>query len=178
MTDKASPNGDLIDALADPDAKRFADGEPLVGIPFAHEIGMRMVERGPGFVRMAIPYDPRLIGDPDTGVIGGGAVTVLLDTCGGMAVFSSPTPPTSTATLDLRIDYMRPAAPNMVLYAEARCFRETKSITFVRAVAFHKSPDAPVAAAMGAFMAEGRKKLPSAQSSSDEMGEPPEWVGP
>lgn len=153
----ASAPGAPGDALAADQGARFADGRVLNAIPFSAEIGMRLIWSEGGAARLAIPYDARLIGDPDTGVVHGGVVTVLLDTCCGSAVMSSPTRPQSTATLDLRIDYMRPATPHLVLYAEARCFRETAMISFVRAVAFHETPDEPIATAVGAFMAENRR---------------------
>ena len=89
-----------------------------------------------------------LVGDPETGVIHGGVVTALLDTCAGVACINSPTKPQSVATLDLRIDYMRPATPRQTLLAHAVCHRETKLITFVRAIAFHEDPAQPVASAI------------------------------
>lgn len=160
-------------AMADPDQNSAAaaegdidPGKPLLGLPFAAAIGVRAHRIGDGEAVLSIGYDPRLVGDPVTGVIHGGVVTSLLDTCGGVAVMHSPTKPRSVATLDLRIDYMRPAAPERRIYAEARCFRETRLITFVRAVAYHDDPDQPIATAIGAFMADGRALPP--KSAAEE----------
>lgn len=136
------------------------DGKPLKGLPFAEELGIRLHKAADGEALLSIPYDERLIGDPTSGVIHGGVVTSLLDTCAGVAVIHSPTQPKSTATLDLRIDYMRPATAGRTLYARAVCYRETRLITFVRGVAFHDDPDDPVANAIGAFMVDGRTIAP------------------
>ncbi len=135
-------------------------GELIAGLPFAKALGMRLVSSGDGEAVLSIPYHQDMIGDPETGVISGGVVTALLDTCGGIAAMASATKPASAATLDLRIDYMRPATPQRVLFAKATCFRETRSITFVRASAYHDTPEAPVATAVGAFMVENRRNWP------------------
>lgn len=143
------------------------EGARLDGLPFARELGMRLISSGDGEAVLSIPYDPRMIGDPESRVISGGVVTALLDTCGGVAVMASRTRPVSAATLDLRIDYMRPATPERVLYARASCFRETRSITFVRASAYHDTPDAPVATAIGAFMVENRRVWPAPSAETE-----------
>jgi uncharacterized protein (TIGR00369 family) len=72
---------------------------------------MRLDEIGDGVAVISMPYDPALVGDPQTGVIHGGAVSALMDTCGGAAVMCHPEALAATATIDLRIDYMRPAKP-------------------------------------------------------------------
>ncbi|ATQ41167.1 PaaI family thioesterase [Caulobacter mirabilis] len=101
---------------------------------------------------LKVPYDEKLIGDPETGVIAGGVVTTLLDHACGQAVHAAMTEFKTIATLDLRIDYMRPAEPGKDIFAKAHCYKATRSVAFVRAVAYDDSPDDPVAAAQAAFM--------------------------
>lgn len=129
-----------------------SDGLLMTAIPHSRELGMRLISRAPDEAVMMIPYDPRLIGDPETGVMHGGAITALLDTCCGTAVMMSSKKPSSTATLDLRINYMRPATPEKSVYAHAHCYRATRSVGFVRAVAYHENRDDPIATASAAFI--------------------------
>ena len=68
-------------------------------IPHSHALGMQIDFVGDGEARMSMEYDERFIGDPATGVIHGGAVFALLDTCGGAAVISHPDHAGATATM-------------------------------------------------------------------------------
>lgn len=131
----------------------------IESIPHARALGMSFVEIGDGVAELAMPYDEQLIGDPATGVVHGGAISTLMDTCSGAAVMAHPTNPGSTATLDLRIDYMRAAVPGQALLARAECYHVTRTVAFVRAVAMDDDRENPVASATGAFtialMSEG-----------------------
>ena len=125
---------------------------PLTGFPHPEEIGMKMRPEGAGKVFVTIPYDEKLVGDVETGVIHGGVVTTILDTGCGIAAISRTSTLGGIATLDLRIDYMRPSKPGMMLKARCECYRVTRSIAFARGVAYDEDPDDPVATAAGAFM--------------------------
>lgn len=105
-----------------------------------------------GTIILRVPYRDDLVGDPDTGVLAGGLVTALLDHAGGMAVWTAMDSFQPIATLDLRVDYMRPAEPGRDVLARARCFRLTRSVAFVRAWAYDSDPEDPVAAAQAAYM--------------------------
>lgn len=128
-------------------------------LPFSRALGMRLEESGVGRAVISLPYDARLVGDPRSGVIHGGAVSSLMDTTCGAAVISLPEGNGMTATLDLRIDYMRAARPGERIICEAICYHTTRSVAFVRATASEAGAagGTPVASAVGAFTFEGRR---------------------
>ena len=121
-------------------------------VPHNRALGMNIVEMGQREATFELPYDPKLVGNPDTGTLHGGAITALLDGCSGAAVFAALTELVPIATLDLRIDYLRPAEPHRAVLAKATCYKMTKNVAFTRAVAYHDSPDDPIAHSVGTFM--------------------------
>lgn len=127
------------------------------GAAHTHALGFAFDGLEGDRVRLRVPWREDLVGDPDTGVLAGGLVTALLDHVGGLAVWVALDRFEPIATLDLRVDYMRAAEPGRDLIAEARCYRLTHSIAFVRAWAFEDGPDDPVAAAQAAYMLSSSK---------------------
>ncbi len=121
-------------------------------VPHNRALGLAMVALEDGAARMRLPYSLDLVGNPETGVLHGGPITSLMDACCGAAVFMKLSMPVPIATLDLRIDYLRPADPGKDVLAHATCFRITRNVAFVRGVAYVTDEDDPVAAATGTFM--------------------------
>ncbi|SFT81240.1 PaaI family thioesterase [Sedimentitalea nanhaiensis] len=128
----------------------------IEAIPHAKALGMRLTDIGAGNAQIEMAYDKKLVGDPKTGVVHGGAVSAMMDTCCGAAVMSHPSAPGGTATIDLRIDYMRAATPGQTIRTSATCYHITRSVAFVRATATDDDADRPVATASGAFTVERR----------------------
>lgn len=142
------------------DAKRYAlealfgAGRPeMVGhVPHARRLGVWVVESGPAWAVCGLPFREELIGDPRRRVIFGGAITTLMDHTSGLAVACALEDLSPMATIDLRVDYLRAAAPGVDLYARSECYRVTKHVAFVRAVGYERVPEEPFASCLGTFM--------------------------
>ncbi len=122
--------------------------------PHGQALGIQMVGEEDGKLYVKVPYARHLVGDPDTGVIHGGVITAVLDNASGWCVRLSDewVEGNSMATLDIRIDYMKPATPNEDLMVMAECYKITRNIAFVRALAYHEDIQDPVASSVATFM--------------------------
>ena len=114
--------------------------------------GLRLDRAEPGEAWSSLPYRPVFVGDTQTGVLHGGVVTAMLDESCGMAVQLALDGTRAIATLDLRIDYQKPATPGLDIKAHSICYRVTRSIAFVRSTAYQEAEDDPVATATACFM--------------------------
>ena len=126
------------------------------GTPHAKFLGVQFVAIDVGQASLSLPYDKKLVGNIDTGILHGGVLTALLDHASGLAAISSFEHPMPVATLDLRIDYMRAGKPGKTLIAEAHAYKTTRHIAFVRAIAHDGDADDPVATSQASFMTTAR----------------------
>lgn len=146
-----------------------AAGHLISHVPFANAIGIRILDAKEGKVRAMVPYADHLVGDPDTGIVHGGVITAMLDNVCGSSVISKLPEPMAIATIDLRIDYMRPATPGADIYCETECYRVTSAVAFVRGVAYTENPDDPIAHCTGSFMLAANRTQPIGVNTTSDM---------
>src|SRR5262249_35628911 len=91
-------------------------------IPHNKALGLKVVAVARGLASMQLDWREDLVGNPETGVIAGGPLTAMLDGCCGMAGATLLTEPMPFATLDLRIDYAKPADPRQPLIAQPAAY--------------------------------------------------------
>ena len=135
--------------MADFDLKRFVGGR-MGG--HAGLLGIEYHDHGEGWVELALPYDEGQIGDPSRGVIASGPILTLMDMATSMSVWVKRGTFAPQATLDLRVDYLRPATPGRTVIGRGECIRLTRSIAFVRGQAHDGDPADPLAHVAGTFM--------------------------
>ena len=124
----------------------------ISGIPYAVASGMKVTELGKGTVSLYQPARDTWTGDSELQMIHTGCLSVLADTACGLAVGAAMDTPEPIATLDLRMDYLRPAMANTELVCKAECYRLSRSIGFVRGQVFQIGQDEPVATVNATFM--------------------------
>ncbi len=130
----------------------------MKSIKHGQVLGFELVDANKEGVTIKLPYKAELVGNPYTGVIHGGVITTLLDQACGMAVAAAIAPEMDiTPTIDLRIDYMRPAEPHRDVLAYTHVYRVTKSVVFARGVAYQDSVDKPIAHCVATFIRMGMK---------------------
>jgi len=120
--------------------------------PYSRELGLRLHGVEPDWCVIKVLPDERLVGNPATRVVHGGVITALLDSCYGLAIFVKLDKLRPMATLDLRIDYLKPATPGREIFGGAVCYKLGHELAFVRGAAYHDSPDDPIATSSAIFM--------------------------
>lgn len=104
------------------------------------------------WIELALPWREELVGIPDQGVLASGAIVSLLDTCGGASVWMALGQFQPIVTIDLRLDYLRPALKGETIVARCECYKLTRQVAFVRGIARGGEDERPIAHATGTFM--------------------------
>lgn len=126
----------------------------------SHELGIQIIEAREQSVRAVMPWQERLVGNPDTNMIHGGAIFAFLDQLGGLANALRVFPTFEiTPTIDFRIDHLRAPTPGAAIIGEAECYRLSEHVAFVRLEAWAEGAEEPIATGMATYM---RMKVPNA----------------
>jgi len=108
-------------------------------IPFNRYLGIRAGDIRPGFTRLELPFRDEFIGDPVRRALHGGVIATLADTAGGIALWAQLRETRArVSTIDLRIDYLRPAKGELIA-AEAHVVRQGNRVGVADVRIFHPS---------------------------------------
>ena len=118
-------------------------------------LGIAYRDHGEDWAELTLPYDEKLIGVPESGVIASGPIISLMDMATSLAIWIRLGQFRHQATLDLRVDYLRPATPGRTIVGRGECYRVTSSIGFVRGLAHDGDAEDPVAHVTGTFIFTG-----------------------
>ncbi|MES1924094.1 PaaI family thioesterase [Salinisphaera sp. T31B1] len=136
-------------------ARRFHDR-----IPHIAALGLEIVDVSGPTIVVELPFREDFVGDPMAGLWHTAVGTSAADSACGLAVFLALPGLETVATLDLRMDYLRPARAGQSLVVEAECHHITRCVAFVRATLHQNTPDRPTALCHAAFMRTGRSVRP------------------
>ena len=126
-------------------------------------LGMRYCDHGNDWVELELPWREDLIGDEGQHVLASGPILSLMDMASGLAIWKAMDKFQAIATLDLRVDYVRPAREGVAVFGRSQCYRITRSAAFVRGLAHDGDVDDPVAHIQAVFMkidGEPKRDLP------------------
>jgi uncharacterized protein (TIGR00369 family) len=132
------------------DPRRFMSFVRQVGHGGA--LGIEYVGHGADWAELSLPYDEKLIGMRESGVIASGPIISLMDMATSIAIWVKLERFRHQATLDLRVDYLRPARAGKTVIGRGECYGVTRSIAFVRGTAHDGDIGDPVAHVTGTFM--------------------------
>lgn len=144
------------------DLSRMKGFDPKLFTAFAAQVGhggalgFEYRDHGPDWVEVALPYREKLVGVASTGVLASGPIISLMDMATSMAIWVKLGRFRHQATLDLRIDYLRPATPGETIIGRGECYAITRSVGFVRGVAHEGDATHPVANVAATFMFTGK----------------------
>jgi uncharacterized protein (TIGR00369 family) len=118
-------------------------------------LGIAYRGHGEDWVELALPYDKKLVGMPESGIIASGPIVSLMDMATSLAIWIRLGHFRPQATLDLRVDYLRPATPGKTIVGRGACLAVKRSVAFVRGTAHDGDEGDPVASVTGTFMVTG-----------------------
>ena len=133
-------------------------------IPHIRELGIHVMSLDGPVAVSRLPYRDELVGDPETGVLHGGAITTQIDNLCAVALHSAIGYYVPCVTIDLRVEYLKPATPGHDVIARAECRRITRQVGFISATAYHDEAD-PIALASCTYML-----LPERESTYQKEG--------
>ena len=135
-------------------------------LAFDRYLGLLVEEVREGYARCRIPYKPELLGDPFRPALHGGVTSALVDASTGLAAISTLPLGSLASTVDLRVDYLRPGAPQD-LFAEAQVLRSGSQIAVIEVLIYQETDCERIETARGRAVYSLKRLKPGPPSITD-----------
>ena len=99
-------------------------------IPFHEFLRLEIEELKEGYARLKLPFRNEFVGDVRRPAIHGGIISTLIDVSGGAAVWTHFNTDDGIATIDIRVDFLRPG-PDNDLVSESEVVRVGNRVAVV-----------------------------------------------
>lgn len=130
---------------------RAQDMQALIDhLPFANFLGVKVDRKG-NEITTLLPFDEKLIGNPNIPAIHGGVIGAFLELTSVIQLLSDLQSERLPKTVDISIDYLR-SARGVETYGRAIVTRQGRRVANVRAELWQEENSKPVAASHGQFL--------------------------
>lgn len=93
----------------------------IMDTPWHRHLGIQVEDLRKGCIRLRLPFRPEFVGNAGRGAWHGGVLSSLADICAIATVWTFCNPADRSATVDLKVDYLRPAPlEDMIAVGEIR----------------------------------------------------------
>jgi uncharacterized protein (TIGR00369 family) len=135
--------------------------DPKAALPFMGSWGhgghlkLDYVDHGDDWTELSLDWREELVGEPETGVLASAVIISLMDIATSLSVWTKLGKFRPQATMDLRVDYLRPSPKGAKVYGRGICYHLSHSVAFVRGFAHNGNADEPLAYVTGTFIRVG-----------------------
>ncbi len=133
-------------------------------LPFNKYLGVKVEHFSRGDTTIKLEPRKEFTGDPGRPALHGGVIATLADTSAGLAVFTILNKPSTTSTIDLRVDYLRPGNIDQCLYARSQVLRNGSRVCFTQTTLYQSSIDKPIAVSSATYSIVPHKDLTTPHS--------------
>ena len=129
-------------------------------VPFNRFLGIEIRSLEPGKALLYLPFREEFIGDSTRPALHGGVISSLMDTAGGVAAWTSLEEQDRLSTVDILVDYLRPA-DRAALLAEGKLIRIGDRVAAVEIKVWQEGNEEPVASGRAVYNVVRRTKKES-----------------
>lgn len=123
-------------------------------IPYMRFLGIQVVSLGQYRLLIKLPFDRKLVGNPQLPAIHGGVLGSFLEIVAILQLVRDSEGDGLPKPINLTVDYLRSAGPRDLL-GRATITKRGRRVANVRVEAWQEDPERPVAAAHGHFLMPG-----------------------